>query len=142
MTTSLDPAVESIAPKPSRLSGAAAVLGAIRSFRSSSGTLPIGLSLLAFLVLMSLVALIWTPYPPTATGTGAFSSAPSAGHWFGTDSVGSDVFSRTIPAGRPDVFFTVTAVGISLVIGSSWGAIAGFFGGWFETVTLRLLEIV
>jgi peptide/nickel transport system permease protein len=91
---------------------------------------------------MSLVSLIWTPYPPTATGTGAFSSAPSGAHWFGTDSVGSDVFSRTVSAGRTDVFYTVTAVAIALVIGSAWGALAGFFGGWFETVTLRLLEVV
>jgi peptide/nickel transport system permease protein len=143
MTTSLDPAVEITAPKPARLSRvAAAVLGAIRSFRSSSGTLPIGLSLLAFLVLVSLVSLIWTPYPPTATGTGAFSSAPSGAHWFGTDAVGSDVFSRTVSAGRTDVFYTVTAVAIALVTGSAWGAVAGFFGGWFETVTLRLLEVV
>jgi peptide/nickel transport system permease protein len=143
MTTSLDPVVEATVPKPSRLSGgAASVLGGIRSFRSSSGTLPIGLGVLGFLVLMSLVSLIWTPYPPTATGTGLFSSAPSAAHWFGTDSVGSDVFSRTIAAGRTDVFYTVTAVAIALVFGSTWGAIAGFFGGWFETVTLRLLEVV
>ena len=143
MTTSLDPAVETVIPKPSRLSGgAASVLGAIRGFRSSSGTLPIGLGLLGFLVLMSLASLIWTPYPPTATGTGLFSSAPSAAHWFGTDAVGSDVFSRTIAAGRTDVFYTVTAVAMALVVGSTWGAIAGFFGGWFETVTLRLLEVV
>lgn len=142
MTTSLDPAVKIIAPKPSRLSRvAASAAGAVRSFRGSSGTLPIGLSLLGFLVLTSLVSLIWTPYPPTATGTGAFSSAPSAAHWFGTDSVGSDVFSRTISAGRTDVFYTVAAVAIALVIGSAWGALAGFFGGWFETVTLRLLEV-
>jgi len=143
MTTSLDPAIETIIPKSSRLSGGtASVLGAIRSFRSSSGTLPIGLGLLAFLVLVSIVSLIWTPYPPAATGTGAFSSAPSAAHWFGTDSVGSDIFSRTISAGRTDVFYTVAAVAISLTIGSTWGALAGFFGGWFEVVTLRLLEVV
>jgi len=143
MTTSLDQAVETIIPKSSRLSGGTvSVRGAIRSLRSSSGTLPIGLSLLAFLVLTSLVSLIWTPYPAAATGTGAFSSAPGAAHWFGTDAVGSDIFSRTISAGRTDVFYTVVAVAISLVIGSSWGAIAGFFGGWFEAVTLRLLEVV
>jgi len=143
MTTSLDPAIETVIPKPSRLSGVtASVFSSIRSFRSSSGTLPIGLILLAFLVLVSIVSLIWTPYPPAATGTGAFSSAPSAAHWFGTDSVGSDIFSRTISAGRTDVFYTVAAVAISLTIGSTWGALAGFFGGWFEAVTLRLLEVV
>lgn len=143
MTTSLDPVVETVIPKPSRLSGVTtSVFSSIRSFRSSSGTLPIGLGLLAFLVLVSIVSLIWTPYPAAATGTGAFGSAPSAAHWFGTDAVGSDIFSRTISAGRTDVFYTVAAVAISLTIGSTWGALAGFFGGWFEAVTLRLLEVV
>jgi peptide/nickel transport system permease protein len=94
------------------------------------------------MVLMSLVSLIWTPYPPAETGAGAVSSAPSAAHWFGTDSVGSDVFSRTISAGRTDVLYTILVVAVALVIGSIWGALAGFLGGWFETVTLRLLEVV
>jgi peptide/nickel transport system permease protein len=143
MTTSLVHAVETTTPKPGRLSRAAAfVPGAIQSIRSSRGSLPIGLGILAFLVLISLVSLIWTPYPPTATGTGAFTTAPSVAHWFGTDSVGSDVFSRTISAGRTDVFYTILVVAISLVIGSVWGALAGFFGGWLEAVTLRLLEVV
>jgi peptide/nickel transport system permease protein len=91
---------------------------------------------------MSVVSLIWTPYPPAATGTGAVSSAPSGAHWFGTDSVGSDVFSRTISAGRTDVFFTIFVVVIALLIGSVWGAVAGFYGGLFEAITLRLLEVV
>jgi peptide/nickel transport system permease protein len=121
---------------------AAAVPGAIRSIRSSSGALAIGLGILAFMVLMSLASLIWTPYPPAETGAGAVSSAPSAAHWFGTDSVGSDVFSRTISAGRTDVLYTILVVAVALVIGSIWGALAGFLGGWFETVTLRLLEVV
>jgi len=143
MTTSLDPAVETIAPGPGWPSRAAAsVLGAIRGFRSSPGTLPIGLSMLGFLVLMSVVSAIWTPYPPAATGTGPVTSGPSAAHWFGTDSVGSDVFSRTIAAGRTDVFYTVMVVAFALVIGSVWGALAGFIGSWFEAATLRLLEVV
>jgi peptide/nickel transport system permease protein len=143
MTTSLDLAVATLPPTPSRLSRvAAAVPGAIRSIRSSSGALAIGLGILAFMVLMSLASLIWTPYPPAETGAGAVSSAPSAAHWFGTDSVGSDVFSRTISAGRTDVLYTILVVAVALVIGSTWGALAGFLGGWFETVTLRLLEVV
>jgi peptide/nickel transport system permease protein len=143
MTTSLDLAVATLPPTPSRLSRvAAAVPGAIRGIRSSSGALAIGLGILAFMVLMSLASLIWTPYPPAETGAGAVSSAPSAAHWFGTDSVGSDVFSRTISAGRTDVLYTILVVAVALVIGSIWGALAGFLGGWLETVTLRLLEVV
>jgi peptide/nickel transport system permease protein len=143
MSTSVDQAVESIAPKPSRrLHVAVPVPAAVRSARSSRGTLPIGLGILGFLALVSVVSLIWTPYSPTKTGAGAVGSAPSSAHWFGTDSVGSDVFSRTISAGRTDVFYTVAVVTISLVVGSIWGAFAGFFGGWFEAITLRLLEVV
>jgi peptide/nickel transport system permease protein len=143
MTTSLDQAVETTAPKPGRLSRvAASAPGAIRSIRSSPGALSAGLGILAFMVLISLISVIWTPYPPAATGVGPVSSAPSAAHWFGTDSVGSDVFSRTIAAGRTDVLYTVLVVVIALVVGSVWGALAGFFGGWLETTTLRLLEVV
>ena len=143
MTTSLEPVLETIAPQPGRLARAAASVPAvIRNIRSSPGTLPAGLCILGFLVLLSLVSLVWTPYAPGATGTGAVSAGPSAAHWFGSDSLGADVFSRTIAAGRTDVFFTIVTVGIALVVGSVWGALAGFFGGWFETVTLRLLEVV
>ena len=138
MTTSL-----TVDQKPSLVSRlAGSVPGGIRSFRTSPGMLPMGLGLIGFLVLLSLVSLVWTPFPPTATSTGPVSAAPSGLHWFGTDSVGSDVFSRTIAAGREDVFLTIIVVTLALVIGSVWGALAGFFGGWFETVTLRLLEVV
>jgi peptide/nickel transport system permease protein len=119
---------------------ASAAPGAIRSLRRSNSLLPMGLGLIGFLVLLSLIAVFWTPFPPTATGTGPVSTAPDGSHWFGTDAVGSDVFSRTIAAGREDVYLTIGVVVLALLIGSTWGGLAGFFGGWFDEVTLRFLE--
>jgi peptide/nickel transport system permease protein len=140
MTTSL-----TADPKPDgpRAKAAASVFpAAIKRFRQSNSMLPMGLGMIGFLVLLSVISIFWTPFPPTATGTGPVSSAPSGSHWFGTDSVGSDIFSRTIAAGRQDVFLTLTVVVIALVVGSTWGGLAGFFGGWFEALTLRFLEIL
>jgi peptide/nickel transport system permease protein len=121
---------------------ASAAPGAIKRFRRSNPMLPLGLALIGFLILLSIISAFWTPFPPTATGTGPVSLAPNATHWFGTDAVGSDVFSRTIAAGREDVFLTIAVVVLSLVVGSTWGALAGFFGGWVDAATLRFLEML
>jgi peptide/nickel transport system permease protein len=115
---------------------------ALGRVRGSAAALPAGLSLLGLLVLLSLITVVWTPFPPKATGTGPISAAPEAQHWFGTDAVGSDVFSRTVVAGRTDVLYTFAVVAIALVIGSVWGALIGFYGGFLEWATLRLLEVV
>ncbi|MGC5249513.1 ABC transporter permease [Gordonia sp. DT219] len=114
----------------------------IARLRQSASALPVGLTILGLLVLVSILSIVWTPYPPAETGVGPTSAAPDALHWFGTDRVGSDVFSRTMAAGRTDVFFTVAVVVVALAVGSVWGAVAGFFGGWFESVTLRILEVL
>lgn len=140
MTRPLEQMIEPVGQEQNRI--AAALPAGIRRLRGSAAALPLGLSLLGFLVLISLVSALWTPYPPGATGTGLVSAAPDGAHWFGTDSVGSDVFSRTVAAGRTDVFYTLAVVAIALLAGSAWGSLAGFFGGWWEWATLRLLEVV
>jgi ABC-type dipeptide/oligopeptide/nickel transport system permease subunit len=139
MTTSL---IVDAKPRHPLARIASAAPDAIRSFRRSNSLLPMGLGLIGFLVLLSLIAIFWTPYPPTATGTGLVSTAPDGSHWFGTDAVGSDVFSRTIAAGREDVFLTIAVVVLALVVGSTWGGLAGFFGGWLDAATLRFLEML
>jgi len=143
MTRVLDQTVEPVGRNRSRVGRIASALPiGVRGIRTSTAALPTGLSVLGFLVLISLTSALWTPYSPTATGTGPVSAAPTGAHWFGTDSVGSDVFSRTVAAGRTDVLYTLTVVAIALLVGSVWGAIVGYFGGWLEWATLRLLEVV
>jgi peptide/nickel transport system permease protein len=133
---------EPAAPPRTPVGRVAASVPGLRRVRASASALPLGLCLLGFLVLLSLTSPLWTPYAPGATGTGPVSAPPSGAHWFGTDSVGSDVFSRTVAAGRTDVLYTLAVVALALLVGSVWGAVVGFFGGWLEWATLRLLEVL
>ena len=68
--------------------------------------------------------------------------SPSWSHWFGTDQLGRDVFSRVIIATRLDLLISVTAVAISFICGSLIGAVAGYFGGWFDKVSGRLIDTI
>lgn len=101
-----------------------------------------GVAILALLILTALVSTFWTPYSPTASGTGALQAAPSLAHPFGTDGLGSDVLSRTMAAAKTDVSITVVVVLMALVVGTVWGSLAGFFGGAIDYITMRILELL
>jgi len=112
----------------------------IRSRRPVS--LWIGVTILAALVGGGVLAIFWTPYPPMATGVGPVYGPPSLAHPFGTDRLGADILSRTMTAATLDVSITVVVVLLSLTIGTVWGSLAGFFGGWFDYATMRVLELL
>lgn len=103
-----------------------------------------GLSFLlfGFIVLSALIGPYVVPYDPLATNAARALEAPSADHWFGTDQLGRDVFSRVIVATRLDLTISVAAVAISFVIGSVLGAIAGYRGGWIDAVLNRILDTI
>jgi peptide/nickel transport system permease protein len=63
-------------------------------------------------------------------------------HWFGTDNVGRDVFSRVLFATRLDLTISVAAVCLSFVFGSALGAAAGYWGGWLDIGLGRLLDTI
>jgi peptide/nickel transport system permease protein len=67
---------------------------------------------------------------------------PSWDHWFGTDNVGRDVFSRVIVATRLDLSISVAAVALSFVVGSILGCIAGYWGGWPDIILNRFLDTI
>lgn len=69
-------------------------------------------------------------------------SAPSGAHWFGTDELGRDVFSRVIHASRVSLPLGFLLVVIAVSIGCLVGAVAGFFGGWVDSLLMRLVDIV
>jgi peptide/nickel transport system permease protein len=111
-------------------------------WRNRSASVRLGVAIVVFLVLASLVSLVWTPYPPGAQATGLFNAPPSWSHLFGTDAAGADVFSRTLIATTTDVWITLAVVSLSLVVGALWGATVGFFGGWADALTLRILQVM
>lgn len=74
----------------------------------------------------------------------ALSAAPSlaSGHWFGTDAIGRDILARTLAGGRLSLGIGLMASAIALVIGLSYGAIAGLSGGLPERAMLRALDVL
>ncbi len=110
--------------------------------RRIPGGVAIGIAIVIGFIAMSLLSLIWTPYPPLKPATGSFYAAPSGRHLFGTDATGSDVFSRFLRAAATDVGITLAVVAIALVVGTVWGALSGFYGGWFDKLSLRALQVM
>jgi peptide/nickel transport system permease protein len=102
-------------------------------------------ALLALIVVLGFIALAvcapWlSPQDPIATSWAAIRVAPSALHWFGTDEMGRDVFSRIVWGSQASLFAGIISVSISLLIGVPIGLLAGFWGGWIDTIISRLTD--
>ena len=67
---------------------------------------------------------------------------PSADHWFGTDGLGRDLLVRTLSGGQISLTVGILATAVSLVIGVTWGAIAGYFGGRTDSLMMRFVDIL
>jgi peptide/nickel transport system permease protein len=107
------------------------------------GENPVTLAAFILFVLLLLCAIFgpWiAPYDPLATSTATALKPPSWKHWCGTDALGRDILSRVIVATRLDLAIAVSAVGISFVVGSAMGALAGFFGGWVDAIITRIID--
>jgi peptide/nickel transport system permease protein len=96
----------------------------------------------ALIVLSAVFGPMLVPYDPLQTNASMALQPPSWDHWFGTDNVGRDVFSRVIVATRLDLSISVAAVALSFVAGSVLGSIAGYWGGWLDIVLNRVLDTI
>ena len=93
-------------------------------------------------VVMALFAPWLAPYDPLASDVANSLKSPSMQHWFGTDQLGRDIFSRVIVATRMDMTIAVTAVSISFVIGSAIGAAVGYVGGTTDQIISRIVDML
>ncbi|MGI5118227.1 ABC transporter permease [Marinactinospora thermotolerans] len=101
-------------------------------------------ALLALLALIALFAPLLAPYPGDATGATDTSRAllpPSADHWFGTDHLGRDVFTRVLYGARVGPLIALIVVFVSLLVGLVVGLVAGYFGGWIDEVLMRVTDV-
>ena len=82
----------------------------------------------------------WAPYSETTLGTGVPFEGMSASHWFGTDGLGRDIFSRTVIATRIELILAALGTLVGFAIGGSLGLAAALIGGKFDEIVMRLGE--
>jgi peptide/nickel transport system permease protein len=114
----------------------------IRHVLSENPVTLVAAGLFSLFVLLALIGPWIVPYDPLVSDATAALKPPSLAHWFGTDAVGRDIFSRTIVATRLDLGIAVSAVGLSFVIGITLGLIAGYFGGWWDVGVTRVSDTI
>jgi peptide/nickel transport system permease protein len=107
-----------------------------------STTLTVGLVILAFWSVCAVFGARITPLDPFADDLLATLAAPSAAHWFGTDQLGRDVFSRVILGARDILIVAPLATLLGTVLGTALGLCIGYFRGVFDEVVSRVIEAV
>ena len=100
-----------------------------------------GSVLTGLILLIILLGPLWLP-STTDLDPDALLAGPSAAHWLGTDQLGRDMLARLVAAGRTDLRIALVALLFPALFGVLIGTLAGYFGGWFNTVVLRLVDVV
>jgi peptide/nickel transport system permease protein len=114
--------------------------GVWRRFRRHRLAL-IGSTVLFILTIGALFAPVIANYSPYAIDLSSYRSGPNSDHILGTDSAGRDVFSRLLYAGRVSLSVGLVAVAIYTAIGVALGALAGYYGGWVDSLVMRLADV-
>lgn len=113
-------------------------LAVVRTIHNPMGVF--GLTILLLLVVMALAAPLLAPFDPLAQNPGDELAAPSLPYLLGTDEFGRDLLSRIIFGSRISLLVGVVAVGLGAGVGISTGLLAGYIGGWLETVVMRVYD--
>jgi ABC-type dipeptide/oligopeptide/nickel transport system permease subunit len=102
----------------------------------------VSLIFIGFLVLIAIFGPYLVPYNPVETNMANALARPSAQHWFGTDQLGMDIFSRVIVGTRVSLTVGLLAVSIAMTVGVILGSIAGYVGGRVDNVIMRLMDMM
>lgn len=97
---------------------------------------------LVFIICCAVVGPMLSPYGYEEQDTALGAAAPSASHWFGTDHLGRDLFTRTLYGGRISLLVGLVATLVSMLIGVTYGAIAGFLGGRVDQFMMRVVDVL
>lgn len=101
-----------------------------------------GLAVLAFWVVDALAWPLLVPYDPEAIAPGRTLEGPSSEHWFGTDDLGRDVFSRVLAGASPVLAVAPAAAALAVAAGVALGLVGGYLGGTADDVLMRLVDAV
>ena len=113
----------------------------VRARRMPKTMLVGGVILIVYLI-VAVVGYFWTPYPYQKIATGRPFETPSAEHFFGTDQLGRDVFSRVVYATHIDLYLALTSTLAATIAGGLIGLLSGLVGGGFDQGVMRIIDIV
>ncbi len=100
-----------------------------------------GLILLTIIILSAIFAPVLAPHDPNNTNILKAKQAPNSEFLLGTDRVGRDILSRLLYGGRVSITVGIVAMSISVTLGTFIGLIAGYFGGWVDTILSRIIDV-
>lgn len=112
-----------------------------RQFRTNRFAVA-GVLVVLVMFALSLLAPFITPYEPNMLDAYHVLLPPSSAHWFGTDEIGRDVFTRMVFGARISLMVGFVAVGIATLIGTVVGLMAGYYGGWVDSLLMRFVDIM
>ncbi|HYB34629.1 MAG TPA: ABC transporter permease [Mycobacterium sp.] len=98
-------------------------------------------ALIVVMVVMAVFPQLFTGIDPIYADPYQSLLPPSAQHWFGTDLQGHDIYARTVYGARASIIVGVTTTLAVLLIGATLGALAGFYGGWIDTLVSRVTDV-
>lgn len=111
-------------------------------FLRSNTLAVVGLLILLMLILAIAIGPWITPYTPTKLDILHKLEGPTFSHWLGTDAFGRDVLTRIMYGGRATLTIGVGVVVIAFVIGVFFGMLAGFAGGWLDSIIMRIVDAI
>jgi peptide/nickel transport system permease protein len=116
--------------------------GIVRRVKGWPTSVKVGAGIVGVLALAALFAPLIAPYGPNELDPFALLQSPSGQHLFGTDDTGRDVFSRTLYGLRLDIGLCLLVTFVPLPFAIVIGALAGYFGGWLDTIVSRLADVM
>ena len=114
----------------------------IRWFLRKNPRMLVGVVLLAILLFVAAFAPFIAPYDPIKVTIADQLQPPSGAHWLGTDDLGRDVFSRVLWGSRVSLSVGVISVSIGFFVGVSIGLLAGYLGGTFDLLAMRVIDAI
>jgi peptide/nickel transport system permease protein len=123
-------------------SGLLATLQHTRYVLAENPVTAFAFGLFVLIVITAIVGPHLVPIDPLQSDTAQALKPPSARHWFGTDQLGRDIFSRVIVATRLDFGIAIASVALVFAMGGLAGVAAGFFGGWTDRIVGRISDTI
>src|SRR4051795_9300548 len=138
--SSVAPAAEPVGP--ARTSGLMSMFEHTRYVLGENRVTAFAFGLLILILFAAVFGPYVVPHDPLASDTAAALKPPSSAHWFGTDQLGRDIFSRVIVATRLDTIIAVASVALVFALGGLAGTAAGYFGGWTDRIVGRIADTI